>query len=71
MYRSIGFNSRFSIFELRNLCEIAEINPDGTKRPVRRNYQVNVPTKGSSYLQASSVAGRPTPHAELQGTSTR
>jgi hypothetical protein len=67
MYRSIGFPSRFSIFELRNLCEIAEINPDGTKRFVKRNEAA----KRSSYLQVSSLADRPTPHPELQGPSTR
>jgi hypothetical protein len=35
--------SGYSIFALRNLCEIIGINPDGTKRGVNRGLQRALP----------------------------
>jgi len=53
MTPSISFPSRFSIFDLRSLCEFMEINPDGTKRASSRSWRVNGPFK--EYVSKSST----------------
>ncbi len=64
-----NFRTRFSIFALRNLCEITAINPDGTSRDA--NGIPHLPESSKEIRLAKNSASRipSRPYVERQAVS--
>jgi hypothetical protein len=56
MRELINFGQRYSIYDLRNFCDLTGVNPDGRKRlPSRKREAANLPDTAPD-LQTSETA---------------